>query len=245
MLALQNDIQSEYDRFFAERLVYAVDRSQKPSKRVKEAAEILRKWAGHVSTDSAAPSIVSATRREFVRALLEPRLGADWKQYRWFGSSVWVENTLLRQPERWLPPNRASFDEVLAAALDSALTDEKAPSDLKNWTWGKLSHVGVAHPIFGSLPFLKSSAGSGTWEQSGDSFTVKQVGPDFGPSERMTVDFSNLDASTLNIVSGQSGQLFSPYFMDQWMSWLKGTTFALAYSDDAVSKAKTHELTLQ
>ena len=39
---------------------------------------------------------------------------------------------------------------------------------------------------------------------------VKQVGRGFGPSERMTVDFSSLDQSTFNIVGGESGQPFSP-----------------------------------
>jgi penicillin amidase len=95
------------------------------------------------------------------------------------------------------------------------------------------------------VPFLKKWAATGTWEQSGDGFTVKQVGREFGPSERLTVDFSNLDGSTLNVVNGQSGAIFSPYFMDQWTAWLKGTTFPLPYSADAVSKAKVHELTLE
>jgi penicillin amidase len=245
MLALQTDVQSEFDRFCAQRFVYAVDRSTKASKRAKEAAEYLRKWDGQVTTGSVAASIVSATRRQFVRILLEPRLGNDWTQYRWFGSSVWIENTLLRQPDRWLPSGYSNYDDLLADALEKAVNADAVPKNLKDWIWGSGSQVSVAHPIFGSMPFLKQYAGSESWEQSGDGFTVKQVGSDFGPSERMTVDFSNLDNSTLNLVSGQSGALFSPHFMDQWNAWLKGTTFALPYTDSAVSAAKSHELTLQ
>jgi penicillin amidase len=245
MLALQTDVQSEFDRFCAQRVVYAVDRDAKPSPRAKEAAEYLRKWDGRVTTGSVAASIITATRREFVRMLLEPRLGNDWQQYRWFNSSVWIENTLLRQPDRWLPPKYTNFDEVLAAALEKAVTGENAPGDLKEWIWGSGSRVGVHHPIFGGVPLLKKYASTGMWEQSGDGFTVKQVGTGFGPSERLTVDFSNVDGSTLNIVSGQSGALFSPHFMDQWNAWLNGTTFPLAFTDEAVSKAKAHELILQ
>ncbi len=245
MLALQLDVHSEFDRFCAERVVHAVDRSPKAPKRIKEAAEILRKWDGTVSTDSAAPSIISTTRRELMRILLEPKIGSDWLQYRWFESSVWIENTLLQQPDRWLPPNYSSFDEVLATALDHAVTSSAPAGDLNSWRWGALSHVSVRHPIFGLVPFLKKWAGSGICEQSGNTFTVKQVGIGFGPSERMTVDFSNFDGSTLNIVSGQSGELFSPHFMDQWSAWLHGTTFPLMFSDAAVNKAKVHELTLE
>ncbi len=60
----------------------------------------------------------------------------------------------------------------------------------------------------------------------------------------MTVDFSDLDASTFNIVIGESGQLFSPYYMDHWNAWYNNTTFKLAYSDSAVQSSKSHELKL-
>ena len=65
-----------------------------------------------------------------------------------------------------------------------------------------------------------------------------------GPSERLTVDFSDLDNGTLNIVNGQAGNLLSPYFNDQWDNWYHGTTVRLPFSDDAVDHAKSHELTL-
>jgi len=61
----------------------------------------------------------------------------------------------------------------------------------------------------------------------------------------MTVDFSNLDASTFNIVIGESGQVFSPYYMDHWPAWYGNTTFTLAYSDAAVAGGKVHELRLE
>jgi penicillin amidase len=61
----------------------------------------------------------------------------------------------------------------------------------------------------------------------------------------MTVDFSNLDASTFNIVIGESGQVFSPYYMDHWPAWYGNTTFTLAYSDTAVAGGKVHELRLE
>jgi len=59
---------------------------------------------------------------------------------------------------------------------------------------------------------------------------VKQVGRGFGPSERMTVDFSSLDQSTFNIV---------------WDAWYNNKTFTLACSDAGVHATKTHELRLE
>jgi penicillin G amidase len=105
--------------------------------------------------------------------------------------------------------------------------------------------VEVEHPIYGRIPVLRHWAGTGRKEQSGNGSTVKQVGFHFGPSERMTVDFSNFDGSTLNIVNGESGNLFSPHFMDQWKAWYKGTTFPLAFTHGAVDKAAKHRLRLE
>jgi penicillin amidase len=81
--------------------------------------------------------------------------------------------------------------------------------------------------------------------QSGNGHTVKQVGRGFGPSQRFTADLSNLDASTMNIVTGEGGNLFSPYYMDQWDAWYRGTTYSLPFSAAAVGKAQAHTLRLE
>jgi penicillin amidase len=74
---------------------------------------------------------------------------------------------------------------------------------------------------------------------------VKQVGSNFGPSQRLTVDFANFDATNLNITTGQSGNLLSPYFMDHWPAWYHGTTFRLPFSAQAVQSDRAHELQLR
>ncbi|HET7750923.1 MAG TPA: penicillin acylase family protein, partial [Terriglobales bacterium] len=56
---------------------------------------------------------------------------------------------------------------------------------------------------------------------------------------------ADLDHSTLNIVTGQSGNLFSPYYMDQWPAWFGGATFRLPFSEPAVAATRTHQLVLQ
>jgi penicillin amidase len=94
------------------------------------------------------------------------------------------------------------------------------------------------------MPFLKKWTGSGIHPQSGDGVTVKQVGRAFGPSQRLTVNFADLDASTLNIVMGQSGNPLSEYYRDQWAYWYEGRTFPLPFSDNAVRAAAAHTLTL-
>ena len=51
MLALQNDIYSDFDHLVAERLARAVDHFSKPSASAMEAAETLRAWDGRMTPD--------------------------------------------------------------------------------------------------------------------------------------------------------------------------------------------------
>jgi penicillin G amidase len=243
MLALQTDITSDYDHFFADKFVYAIDHSNKSTDRTRKAADIMRGWDGRMLADSVAPTIEVRTRRELWLMLLEAKLGNDADNYEWSEAAVVLENIVLNQPARWLPPGYANFDDVMTAAVEKALKD--APADLQTWKYGEIYPVVIDHPVFSAIPGMRAISGPGRHPQSGGGYTVKQVGRSFGPSERMTVDFSNLDASTFNIVIGESGQIFSPHYMDHWDAWYSNKTFSLAFSDAAVQSAKAHELTLE
>lgn len=242
MLALQTDVTSEYDRFFADRFVYAIDHNPKASERARKAADVMRGFDGRMAIDSASPTIEVIARQVLWKLLLEAKLGNDWINYEWSESSVALENIVQNQPDRWLPPGYGSFNELLTAAVDKAAS--YGPSDLKSWKYGDEFPVEINHPLFGGIPIVSRWTGPGRLPQSGGTYTVKQVGRHFGPSERMTVDFSNLDGSHFNIVLGESGQLFSPYYMDQWDAWYNNKTFSMPYSDKAVEEAKSHELRL-
>src|SRR6266853_4275384 len=246
MLALQTDITSEYDRFFADKFVYATDHSAKATARTRKAADVMRGWDGRMLADLAAPTIEVRTRRALWEMLLELKLGNDAENYEWSEAAVALENIVASQPDRWLPPGYANFNDLLTAAVEKVIKD--APTDLQSWKYGEAYPVVIAHPVFSGIPILHghaSIAGPGRHPQSGGGYTVKQVGRGFGPSERMTVDFSNLDQSTFNIVLGESGQPFSPHYLDHWDAWYNNKTFTLAFSDAGVQATKAHELRLE
>ncbi len=245
MLALQTDVQSDWDRFCAQLFAAAVEGSNGASERARKASQLMRAWDGSMAADSAAATIVARSRRHLVRLLYTPKLQETFDSYRWFMSSVALEKILVERPPRWLAPNYTSYEALLGAAVEAAVSEADAPSDLASWKWGRELAVEVQHPIFGRIPLLRRWTGTGAWPQSGNGFTVKQVGRTFGPSQRLTADLSNLDASTLNILSGQSGQIFSPHYMDQWSAWYEGRTFPLAFSSTAVEQARRHQLVLE
>jgi penicillin amidase len=245
MLALQTDVYSDFDRFCAQRFAYSIDHAPRAGARVRQAADLMRNWDGKITADSAAATVAVASRQELTRLLLEPRVGALWQDYQWFMAPVWLESMLLHQPARWLPAGYAGWDELLAAAVSAAVDRSGISQNLNEARWGKDHYVDIEHPLFGTIPLLRPWTGTGRTPQSGDGYTVKQVGQHFGPSERLTVDLSNLDASTLNIVNGESGQIFSPHYMDQWHAWYEGTTFTLPFSPAAVESEKADVLELQ
>jgi penicillin G amidase len=255
MLALQTDIFSEADRFFAERFVYAVDHASNPSARAKAAAEIMRQWDGRMTADSAAPTLSVHTREQLTRLLLKPKLGAapngsqpgpdlSWESYEWPMRSVWLENVIQHQPKQWLPETYPNYEELLTAAVEAAVGNPNAPQDLNSWKWGQQNPVEIQNPVLGKIPVLKRWTGPGLKEQSGSGYTVKASTRYEGPSERITVDLSNLDQSTLNLVTGEAGNFLSPYYMDQWGAWYEGYTFPLPFSEQAVEKTRVHELVL-
>ncbi|MGA2689785.1 MAG: penicillin acylase family protein [Candidatus Korobacteraceae bacterium] len=245
MLAIQTDVVSSFDRFCAERFVYAVDHTAHASARAKSAAELMRNWDGTMDVDSPAATIAVFSREKLKELLLQPRLGAEWQDYKWFMSSVWLENVLDHQPPRWLPPGYSGYDELLTRAVEEAVDDASATRALSLWKWGRVHRVDIQHPFWSHFPILKKGAGTGSLPLSGDEETIKLVAPHFGPSERLTVDFSNLDGTTLDIVNGESGNIFDEHYNDQWDAYYHGRTFVLPFSQDAVQRAGAHHLRLE
>jgi penicillin amidase len=171
-----------------------------------------------------------------------------WESYNWGERGPVEEQMLMHTPARWLPPGFGTWEDFLAAVVKRGLKDAHAPSDLSTWQQGKAYPLDIEHPIFSRSAILQRliglPTGTGPQAQSGDGSTVKQVGHAFGPSERFTVDLSDPDHTTLNVVLGQSGNPASPWFMDQFQDWLHGTTYPLPFSPAAIQASTTHTLTL-
>ena len=215
---------------------------------LRQAADLLRTWNGRMNLDSPAAAIVYAVHAELWPMLLEPHTAPPPGKggvfsaallnslYTWGERDYALEQILAHNPPRWLPPAYPTWDDFLTAAVNRALVDAKAPADLATWkygtafsTGGEAHTVDIEHPLFAQSALLRrllgAPTGTGPQPQSGDATTVKQVGHTFGPSERFTADLADLQHSTLNIVAGQSGNPLSPWFLDQFPAWLRGTTY--------------------
>ena len=243
LLTVQTDIYSEVDQEIGHRLAYAIDHTPADA-RLRKAADLMRSWDGRLTTDSAAASVITQARQAFWPLILEPKLGKDAAEYRWSESNFAEEEIIMHAGPDWLPPAYKNWDALLTAAVRKGMENGNAPGDVALWTYGSWHVVDIEHPLAGFLPLINRVAGTGPQPLSGDTTTVKQVGRDFGPSQRFTMDWSNIDGSTENIVLGESGNPYSPYFRDQWNDYYGGTTFALPFTPPAVAAQTRHTLRL-
>jgi penicillin amidase len=244
MLAMQTDIYSEVDQEIGHRLAYAIDHTPGVDDRLRKAADLMRSWDGRLTTDSAAASLVTKARSAFWPMVLKPKLGKDADDYRWSESDFAEEEIIMHGSTDWLPPAYKNWDALLTDLVRQGMKDGKAPSDVSRWTYGSWHVVDIEHPLAGYLPIVSRIAGTGPQPLSGDTTTVKQVGRDFGPSQRFTMDWSNIDGSTEDIVLGESSDPYSPYFRDQWADYYGGITFSLPFTQQAVAAQTRHTLRL-
>jgi penicillin G amidase len=243
MLTLQTDTYSEVDRELAQRFAYAIDRSSAANAKLHQAADLMRSWDGVITTGSVAAEIVDATRQALWPLVLEPKLGSDWVLYDWQSKNFVQEEMVEKTPREWLPANYKSWDDLIAAAVEKGMVDHHAPAQLGNWTYGSQHVIDVKHPLYAMIPFFKWTS-TGPHQLAGDETTLDHVRGLLGASQRLTVDWSNVDGSTENIVMGESGDPLSPYFLDQFPYWYTGKTFAMPFSQAAVDEVTKHTMRL-
>jgi penicillin amidase len=268
-LALQGDVVSTLDQLLAQRIAYAIDNTTGPLKADKtlhQAADLLRNWNGSVDASSPAAAIVDAARRVFWPVLLLPRVKADAalapatkpdpnsdnaidQLYAWGERDAVEEQLVMHTPARWLPPGIANWNDLLAAICDRGLREAHAPHDLSTWSKGKAYPIDLEHPIFGRSDLVKNligiPVGTGPQPVSGDADTVRQIHGGLAPSERFTADLADPDRTTLNLALGQSGNLSSPWFLDQFDDWLHARTYPLPFTPAASQPGIAHSLTLR
>jgi penicillin amidase len=240
MLAVQKDVYSAFAHFLAEQLVTAWDR-HKPEP-LRTAVDILRSWNGQMEKGTAAPllaSLVFDRLRNAVAERASPGHAANYETA--FLAPEMVERLLRERPPDWFP----DYDALLLKSLQEAIAagEKLQGSKLSRWDYGQYNRLTVEHPIFGKLPLLGSYFNIGPVSMSGSSTTVKQTTRRLGPSMRMVVDLSDLDHSLINITTGESGNVLSSHYMDQWDSYYVGKSFPMEF--DQVNASSTLTVTPQ
>ncbi len=140
-----------------------------------------------------------------------------------------IQLLLQTRPATWVPNN--NWDTFLMSCFNRALDTarNRLGSPASKWRWGQILQWKLDHPVGKQLPLVNSLFDIGPIEMSGSSTTVKQTAPKLGPSERMVVDFADLDKSVQNLVVGESGFVASGHYKDQWPAYYNGTSFPMEF----------------
>jgi penicillin amidase len=246
MLKVQTDTYSYPHVFLADQLLAAAKTVKPKGTRAQKLIEGLKDWNGIADASSSEVSFVHLTRRATIDLLLEPFLGKDTNLYQW-RSTAFLQKILTDRPAKWLPPAYKSYDELLAAAADVAVTKlaEQSKGDrIEDWAWKRFNSLDMFHPI-GHEGLLKPFLSITGKPQSGTLYSVRAATKTHGPAMRFVGNPGNWDESILLIPTGQSGQPGSSHYSDQFSYWYEGKPIFAPFSDAAESRTRKHTLTLK
>jgi penicillin amidase len=100
---------------------------------------------------------------------------------------------------------------------------------LKNWNYGAYNELEIKQPIGSQIPLLGRYFNVGPIPMSGSSTTVKQTTPRMGPSMRFIADLSSWDQSLNNITVGESGEILSWHYKDEWDAYYAAQSFPMQF----------------
>ena len=249
------------DRYAEELLPLLLKAAPWLSEDGRRAAAMLRKWDCAMDAARPEPLIYQAWERALVRRLIADELGPDfaanWSHHAAFTLAVLRnENGEARWCDDVATKAREDCPSRIRLALEDALAELRAAygADLTRWRWGKAHHAVFPHLLFGEMPVL-SGIFNREVEASGGDFTIRRGGFRWaaarpfaavhGSAYRAIYSLADLDASLYVISTGESGNLFSPWYDDQVALWARGDYFRIPTSRRAVEAAAKHRLVLQ
>jgi len=226
MLAIQKDVYSDFAHYLARSVVTAYEKRKPANPALTDAIRLLRGWNGQMEHSQSAPLIATLAYQHLRRAVVESASKASSNYDLQMAPAV-LEKLLRTRPAGWF----ADYDEALLSSFADAVDEGRRIQgpDLDKWKYGKYAELTISHPVVNQLPLVGKYFNIGPVPMSGSSTTVKQTTRRLGPSMRMVADLSDWDRSLLNVIIGQSGQILSSHYRDQWDRYYVGNGFPMQY----------------
>lgn len=243
MKAVQNDVLS----LAARQLLPLMTRIESRNENAQSAITMLRDWDGKMAPQRAEPLIYAAWLRELTRLVLADELGPlfdSWNEPREHSLALILDGRPQWCNDVTTPVNE-SCDEILNAALESALEQLKASygDNMRKWRYGDAHDARFTHQIFNALPLL-SSISQAHAPVGGDDRTINAAAVSydeesllqstFGARYRQIIDLAAPENSQFMIAPGLSGNIFSPYYKNLVHKWAQGEYITLDGDQRAV-----------
>jgi penicillin G amidase len=228
-LAVQKDVYSEWFHFLAAEVVAAYEGRQIHTAQLDQATALLRGWNGQMEKNLAAPFLMELIYLHLRSAVADSAAPGSGATYDFPFAPAVLEHLLRAKPRGWF----SDYDELLLRALADGVEEgvRIQGRDLKRWQYGSYLRITIDNPIVHQVPWVGKYFDIGPAPLSGSNTTIKQTTPRLGPSMRMDADTGDWDGSLLNVLTGQSGQILSSHYRDQWEAYYTGRSFPMQFQN--------------
>lgn len=226
------------DRFAMDVAPLMLKQATPQDERAKLAVRLLQAWDMRMTGARAEPLIYAGWMRAFVKALAADELGDVFDR-------VWSDRPDFVMAVLEGHPVAASFCDdvktketegcgaILSRSLSAAIGDLSGTygGDIEKWRWDRAHQATFSHTPFGFVPGLRELFGLRE-PMDGGVFTIQRAAYRFsnrepfaavhGSGYRAVYDLGDPNASIYMIATGQSGNIYSPYYGNLAPRWARG-----------------------
>ncbi len=227
MLAVQKDVYSSFASHLAHEIVRAYDHAKPAKPDLREAVTLLRSWNGQMEKQTAAPLLVTLTYEQLEKRMVKSAWSGPADVYQSTLAPAAIRNIIDSNSQLFFRDTNQALLDALGAGIEEGRRTQG--SNLARWDYGRYNSLTLKHPVGSQLPLVGAYFNIGPVEMSGSSTTIKQTSAKLGPSMRFVADLGNWDGSLNNIDIGESGQILSRHYKDQWDAYYVGRSFPMLF----------------
>jgi penicillin amidase len=227
ILAVQKDVYSSFASHLAHEIVNAYDQAKPAKPELRAAVALLRSWTGQMEKQTPAPLLFVLTYQQLEKRAVKAAWPGPTDMYQAILAPAAIQNIIDSNSRLFFRDTNQALLEALAAAIEEGRRTQG--SNLARWDYGRYNLLTIKHPVGSRLPLIGTYFNIGPVEMSGSSTTIKQTSAALGPSMRFVADLANWDGSLNSIDIGQSGQILSRHYKDQWDAYYVGRSFPMQF----------------
>jgi penicillin G amidase len=219
------------------------------------AIKTLENWDGSHGLESTAPTLYYKWLYHTLHGMMADELGEiDFGNFiRTFLYVRSVPKLIRSQDSPWWDNTQTeageSSKQILEEALKKSLTElnTQLGSDPNAWEWQKVVVLEHPHPLGAKKPLdkifnVKAPAVTANEESVNKlPFVLNAEGiykVNSGPAMRIVMDFADVEAAESVLPTGQSGNLFSPWYQDQAVMFATGQYRPMLMNESVIKSSK-------
>lgn len=234
-----NDVTSVTAPEIIQHLVKSIDTSVL-SVSEKKALEVLQQWDGVFEKQKVGPVVYNRLWYEFAKNTFKDEMQGSFAQF--IGTPLEekaVASQVKKEQSVWwddvtTKDKVETKREIVTRSFQNAIAflQQQLGANVSNWKWERVASVEYEHPIGKAGGMLRKLFNVGPFATDGGDqvinnqiYRIDSTGYYkimAGPSTRRVIDFSDVENSLAILPTGQSGNVFSPYYKDQAQKYLHG-----------------------